>query len=229
MRISAIAMAAAAAFALAAPASAAVNLVKNGSFESGKLEWTYTASGADVGAGQHPASIINYGPGAPYPSGAFGEAIPMDNSVSSSPDAVGSKALYFVADASTETLSQQVYLTPGSYKIGFSAYVPRNGWNNSGNASLTAIIAGMNLASFDVDHSTPQRWMNFSGVTNIATAGTYNTAFTYVSGARPAGDFVIDRVYVIAVPEPATWGLMIVGFGAAGAILRRRRAAVAAI
>lgn len=29
------------------------------------------------------------------------------------------------------------------------------------------------------------------------------------------------------VPEPATWAMMIMGFGAAGAILRRRRAAVA--
>ena len=44
-------------------------------------------------------------------------------------------------------------------------------------------------------------------------------------------DFVITRVESVlqpqagAVPEPASWALMIVGFGAAGAILRRRRAA----
>jgi hypothetical protein len=30
------------------------------------------------------------------------------------------------------------------------------------------------------------------------------------------------------VPEPATWALMIVGFGGAGAMLRRRRAALVA-
>ena len=30
-----------------------------------------------------------------------------------------------------------------------------------------------------------------------------------------------------AVPEPATWGLMIMGFGAAGAMLRRRKLAIA--
>ncbi len=29
------------------------------------------------------------------------------------------------------------------------------------------------------------------------------------------------------VPEPATWAMMILGFGAAGSVLRRRRAAVA--
>ena len=33
---------------------------------------------------------------------------------------------------------------------------------------------------------------------------------------------------VTAIPEPATWGLMIMGFGGAGAMLRRRRTAVAA-
>ena len=30
-----------------------------------------------------------------------------------------------------------------------------------------------------------------------------------------------------AVPEPATWAMMILGFGAAGAMLRQRRAALA--
>lgn len=34
---------------------------------------------------------------------------------------------------------------------------------------------------------------------------------------------------VSGVPEPATWALMIVGFGAAGATLRRRRATTAAV
>ena len=34
-------------------------------------------------------------------------------------------------------------------------------------------------------------------------------------------------VNITAVPEPATWGLMIAGFGLAGAALRRRRAALA--
>lgn len=38
-----------------------------------------------------------------------------------------------------------------------------------------------------------------------------------------AGEFQTD-----AVPEPATWGLMILGFGGAGAMLRRRRVAAVA-
>jgi len=45
---------------------------------------------------------------------------------------------------------------------------------------------------------------------------------------RGAGETVlIPNVRITAVPEPATWAMMILGFGAAGSVLRRRRAAVA--
>lgn len=41
------------------------------------------------------------------------------------------------------------------------------------------------------------------------------------------GFFTVSRAYTVqstgAVPEPATWALMILGFGSAGAVLRRRR------
>jgi hypothetical protein len=38
---------------------------------------------------------------------------------------------------------------------------------------------------------------------------------------------VLSTTAIAAVPEPATWGLMLVGFGGAGALLRNRRRAVA--
>lgn len=36
----------------------------------------------------------------------------------------------------------------------------------------------------------------------------------------------IDNVALVALPEPATWGLMILGFGAIGSVLRRRGARI---
>ncbi|MBS0361328.1 MAG: PEPxxWA-CTERM sorting domain-containing protein [Proteobacteria bacterium] len=48
------------------------------------------------------------------------------------------------------------------------------------------------------------------------------TAFT---GTYTLGDASGSGTFDIAVPEPATWALMIAGFGLAGASLRRRRAA----
>jgi PEP-CTERM motif len=49
------------------------------------------------------------------------------------------------------------------------------------------------------------------------------------STIRSGNDFGVDniRLGVGSVPEPATWGLMIMGFGGLGAMLRRRRAAFA--
>lgn len=47
---------------------------------------------------------------------------------------------------------------------------------------------------------------------------------TYALAARGNGGVGIRLVSLAAVPEPATWAMMIVGFGAVGASLRRRRA-----
>lgn len=215
---------------IAGSASAATNLITNGSFETGDtFAWSYSGVGADLPG--HKATIISYNNHDQYPTGAFGELIPPDNSISPSPDPVGNYAAYFVADASHETLSQDVFLDVGLYTIGFSVYVPFNGYNNSGNATFTGTVAGVNLANFTVDGSTPGVWKHYAGVANIKTAGTYTTTFAYDSGAAPAGDFVVDRAYIVAgnaVPEPSAWALMIVGFGAAGATLRSRRKAVLA-
>jgi hypothetical protein len=208
------------------PASAA-NLLQNGSFESfgapGDFTgWTY------VGNGLAP-SAITYGSATPYPTGAYGEAIPADNAVSGSPDAVGDHAAYFVSDAATQTLSQQIFLDVGVYTIGFSAYVPFNGFNNAFNATFTGDVASVPLAVFDVDGSTPGQWKQFAGVANITTAGNYTTSFTFNSEAMPAGDVVIDRAYIVAgdvagaVPEPAAWAMMVAGFGMIGGALRSRK------
>lgn len=209
--------------AVAGQASAAVNLLANGSFETGDFTgWTY----AGVTPFGTPAVVIPYNSGAGYPGGAFGEPIPADDSDSASPDAVGDNAAYFVADAATETLSQSVFLDVGQYTIGFSVYVPFNGFSNSGNATFTGTVAGVNLANFTVDESTPGEWVHFAGVANILVAGNYDTAFIYNSGPVPAGDFVVDRAYIVAgnaIPEPTTWALMILGFGGAGVALRARR------
>src|SRR5687768_7678042 len=107
--------------AFAGQASAAVNLLTNGSFETGDFSgWTY----AGVTPSGFPAVIINYNAASPYPIGAFGEAVPPDDTASPSPDPVGDRAAYFVADGATESLSQSVFLDVGQYTIGFSVYVP---------------------------------------------------------------------------------------------------------
>jgi hypothetical protein len=42
-------------------------------------------------------------------------------------------------------------------------------------------------------------------------------------------NLAISRIPTGGVPEPASWALVILGFGLAGATMRRRRTAIAAL
>jgi hypothetical protein len=68
---------------------------------------------------------------------------------------------------------------------------------------------------------------------NIGFTGVDRVEFS-ISGGTPAaglggaGDYFaaddLDVTVTPGVPEPATWALMLMGFGGLGALLRRRRA-----
>jgi hypothetical protein len=218
-------LAAAAALGLVAQPVAAANLVMNGSFESGLLDWTI--GGVDLQG--YPPVAITYNSATGYPTGAFGEAVPPNNAPTNSPDPVGSYAAYFVSDlANNQSLSQSVFLTPGTYQIGFSAYLPANGFANAGDATFSGEVAGVTLANFIASAGTPQTWKTFEGSTTITTAGNYPVQFVFNTNQVPSKDVVIDQVYVIPgdpplpAPEPATVALF--GTGLLGlACLRRLR------
>lgn len=93
--------------------------------------------------------------------------------------------------------------------------------------SATATFTSPTLIPFDMS----QAW-------NPATAGAYGTAsfLRQVQNAGRGYDQAYDirgtitsaRVFEAgAAPEPSAWALMILGFAAAGAMVRRRRAALA--
>lgn len=194
----------------AAPASAAVNLVVNGSFESGLSDWTLTNPPASF-----PATAIFYNSATPYPTGAFGEAVPPQNAPTNSPDPVGQRAAYFVSDfSSNETLSQLVHLTAGVYQIGFSAYAPANGYANAGDAQFEGIVASLTLASYSVSAGPVTTWQTFAGAANIVADGFYTVSFSFSTNRAPSKDIVVDQVYIIAgnppigVPEPMALGLL---------------------
>jgi hypothetical protein len=215
---------------LVVPAGATTNLITNGSFESGLSGWTPVNN-----ALANPISVIDYGCACAYPTGAYGEAVPVDNSTSASPDVAGGHAAYFVDDfAVNQGLTQMTYLSPGNYEVGFSAYLPLNGFNNPNDATFTGSVLGQSIAEFTASAGTAQNWQNYSGVVHVDVAGNYLTSFVFNSFGYPAKDVVIDRVYAIStardatVPEPAIWVSMITGFAAVGLMMRRRRPAATA-
>jgi hypothetical protein len=213
-----------AALLIAAPASAG-NLISNGSFESGLTGWSIVGT---EGQGFPPVAIT-YGSATGYPTGAFGEAVPADDSASLSSDAVGTRAAYFVSDLSaSQGLKQSVFLNAGTYAIGFSYYAPANGYANPVDARFSGSIGGITLVNALVSAGPVTDWIAISGLTTITTAGFYDAEFLFTTNGVPAKDVVIDRVYIDAVPEPASWAMLIAGFGLVGAAARRRRVAVTA-
>ena len=124
----------------------------------------------------------------------------------------------------------------------------------SGTVSDSAVDAGgpFTITGLDGSYGGPsnllyypsQPFVDFGGISfTTDTGGVFNLGlggggtYGYVlnssvinpgGGCCTAGSTDIN-LHVAGVPEPATWGLMISGFGLAGAALRRRRAAVATV
>ncbi len=217
----------------ASAAQATTNLLINGSFETGDFTgWTLTNSESSSGTGSALPVVIAYNQASGYPTGAFGEAIPTDNAAGNpSPDAAGRYGAYFVSDfANPQSISQTVSLLAGtSYTFGFDVYKPANGDSNPNGATFTASIAGLPFASFTASALPVTTWQTVNGANSFIAAISGQFRFDFTSNGYPAKDFVIDRVYLTAtdsipaVPEPASWAMMIGGFGVMGAALRRRR------
>ena len=57
-------------------------------------------------------------------------------------------------------------------------------------------------------------------VSFVAGGSSMQLALSQFSGTEASP--IIDNIVISAVPEPATWGMMIAGFGLVGGVMRRR-------
>jgi hypothetical protein len=81
------------------------------------------------------------------------------------------------------------------------------------NKALNIINGALDTAGM-LSNGDLQTWLVSAGPQTLKVFGN--------SGGN--GEFTIDVAFApTAVPEPATWAMMIIGFGAAGAMVRNRR------
>jgi hypothetical protein len=132
--------------------------------------------------------------------------------------------------------------SPIALKFAFSAPTPNTGpleigGTTQGWATFLGIYQGGQLTWANGGQATLQ-WAN--GVPGISApgnmtlsvnGGTFNEGFFGVDEGKKHGMVVTAKFDwdndPVGVPEPATWAMMIMGFGAAGSVIRRRRALAA--
>ena len=207
--------------ALAAPAQAATNLLTNGGFEAANLSagnYYYPTHGSTVDGWYYygPAIVDGTGPGAWWPNG---------------PAPVGFEGENFAALQATSVLAQNFTLASGG-RVDFSWLAGGRPYsygccNGDQSYRVTVYNYGSGLFSDIGQFSTVsgQAFGANSGSLNLA-GGNYALVFQGLT-SRDETAFIDNVSASVAVPEPAAWALMIIGFGAAGAMLRRRRTVVA--
>jgi hypothetical protein len=183
---------AAALLAVSAPANA-INLVNNGSFESGSFSgWTQFGNTGFTGV------VV----------GTYGTLNPTD----------GTHQAVFGPVGSAGGISQTIATTPGkAYAITYDlGNLGGNPNAFSGSFGGTTFESLLNAAGFGYGPRT----------FNIVATGS-STVLSFGFRQDPSY-FGLDNVGVGFVPEPASWMMLIAGFGLVGAAMRRRKVTVAA-
>jgi hypothetical protein len=71
---------------------------------------------------------------------------------------------------------------------------------------------------YDAAYASPK----FSHAAVVLGSGTYDITGEVLQSPYGHGDAVVELITGGAVPEPTTWALMLMGFGAIGSAMRRR-------
>ncbi len=243
----------AAALALAGAASAAPNLITNGDFSSGDTGFTFDSvpntDPNDCTPTCNPTFVYHY-VSSPSSSGLVPEG---DETIAANPNSVhplwvsvpGDNPMLLVNGESNTSgpflafWQENGVGTGGTYD--FSANVMDICCNSAFDGQTDAMSALMFQVSTDggatwttISHYDSQPGPNSNdpdgdeGVLKTIT-GVFTTSGPFDIRAvdddtMPGGnDFAIDNIVVTAAPEPATWGLMILGVGMVGGALRFSR------
>jgi hypothetical protein len=218
MRKLAFASAIVAAAAIAGSAQGAVNLVTNGDFEAGN-----TGFGSDYlynvpTDGQAQYSITT-NPRLVHPAFAiFGDHT----------TGVGNMMVVNGSDSTTDRVWFQNGIGINANTTYFFSTWIRTVFDQAP-AQLKFSININSIGTTFTAGSIADGWQQFSASWNSGAATTADISLVNQNTAFSGNDFALDDISLSVtapgggVPEPASWALMIAGFGLAGATLRRRQ------
>ncbi len=219
-----------AAAALGALPAAAANLVTNGDFEAGNTGFTsayaytpggnstegqYTVrsnpfpwNGAFLSRGDHTSGtgLMYVGNGAPN----LGDIVWQSSTI-----AISANTNYFF-----EAFAMNVccsFVLPGNSDPNFTFRISLNGG------------AATDLATLTIPANQAGTWFGLSTNFNSGAATSVQLSLINANTVRAGNDFAVDdislstRSIVNGVPEPASWAMLTLGFGAVGGLMRRRR------
>jgi hypothetical protein len=199
----------AAAIALSGTPAYAASLLVNGNFEASTSQTTTPTGWTNIGHTDGVISYSNFGTPAfdgqyYYDIGGYGGATP----------AIG------------DGITQSVLTTIGqSYALTFGY----SGENTFGVTTVLDVIIGSQLSQFTIVGDNTGVFkkpftttsINYTAVNSVTPISFKIASSTQIGFNDPLIDGVVfDTTGVSAVPEPATWAMMLLGFGAIGGALR---------
>jgi hypothetical protein len=124
----------------------------------------------------------------------------------------------------TGAIAQMFNVAAGTYKLSF--YLSGNPDGGVGQRAVDVLVGGQSqLFTYNVTAANSRSDMDFALESLIFTSNGTNDILAFLGqDAGPYGA-VIGGVSIAAVPEAATWMMMILGFGGIGMMLRGRRQA----
>jgi PEP-CTERM motif len=185
-----------------------------------------SAASADIRVTTRPGTV-------PYVGGTtfdFDSTIPTNSCptcIVSGPDTsrqaqpLGSTGQYFSVGPTTSSMATITLSQVGAYWLSFiwgsvDDYNTVSFKDAAGN--LLKSFNGTQVAAANGDRVSP----NNNPVVTFHFSGTDAARVSSLEFKSRFDAFEIDNIRVVGVPEPTTWGLMILGFGMIGGVMRRR-------
>lgn len=153
--------------------------------------------------------------------------IELQNNVAGAPSTGNPGDIFVELDSDRNSSMVRSIAAAGTYTLSW-IYSPRPGIPAASNG-ISVYLDNVLLAppgDITADGGNATMWSPYSVVINAGAGSVVRFAATGMSDSL--GGYLDNITLTTAVPEPATWAMMLLGFGGLGARLRRRRALAAA-